>query len=60
MRNNFGLSDDDIKTITKILKSFTVIKEAVIFGSRAKGNYKRTSNVDIAVKGRNIDFRTVS
>lgn len=27
------------------------MREAVLFGSRAKGNYKKGSDIDIAVKG---------
>ncbi|MBE0492396.1 MAG: nucleotidyltransferase domain-containing protein [Sulfurospirillum sp.] len=27
------------------------IKECIVFGSRAKGNYKKGSDVDLAIKG---------
>ena len=46
----FGLKDDDLNSIKNILKTNHVDK-AIIFGSRAKGNYKKGSDVDIAIIG---------
>ena len=40
-------------------KRFKEIKEALIFGSRALGTYKKASDIDIAIKG-DITFDTVS
>jgi len=52
MENNlFGLKEGDLETIRTILKSFPQIEEALIFGSRAKGNYKPGSDVDIVLRG---------
>lgn len=36
------------------------MKSASIFGSRAKGNYDNGSDVDIALKGPELDFDTIS
>jgi predicted nucleotidyltransferase len=47
--NNFGLPKDVFSDIIRILSRYPEIKSAKIFGSRAKGNYKRYSDVDIAV-----------
>lgn len=58
--NNFGLQDSDIKSIIEILLKNPLINEAYIFGSRAKGNFKTGSDVDIAVKGRDIDTDLIS
>ena len=49
MTNNFGLPEDVFADIVNILRRYPEIKRAQIFGSRAKGNYKRYSDVDIAV-----------
>ncbi len=46
----FGLRDEDIEQIKKILMS-NKIKKAILFGSRAKGNYKVGSDIDIAIEG---------
>jgi len=47
----FGLKDGDIEIIIAILKRYPQIEQALIFGSRAKGNYKPGSDVDIVLKG---------
>ena len=51
----FGLSEE---IISKIKESFYKrgIKEIIIFGSRAKGNFKPYSDIDLAVK--EIDLET--
>ena len=52
--NNFGLSEKTIEIIKKLLSNYPQIKEVKIFGSRAKGNYKPSSDIDLALFG-NID-----
>lgn len=47
----FGLQNSDIETIRQELAEHREIDEAIIFGSRAKGSYRRGSDVDIALKG---------
>lgn len=49
----FGLSDEIYSKIIKIAKKYKY--EFLIFGSRAKGNYKNNSDIDIAVKGNITD-----
>lgn len=50
----YGLKDYEIETIINYLANYIEIEEAVIFGSRAAGSYKKTSDVDIALKGKNV------
>lgn len=47
----FGLGKADLVEIIDVFKTVPEIEEAVIFGSRAKGNYRKGSDVDIALKG---------
>ena len=54
-----GLKQNDVENIISILKAHNEVEEALIFGSRAKGNYKNGSDVDIALKG-NLNFEIVS
>ncbi len=56
----FGLGDSDIMYIKNAIDKLTEINKAIIFGSRAMGNYKPGSDVDIAIMGENITFNTVS
>lgn len=56
---DFGLQQKDLQEITAILQKFPTIDEAVIFGSRAKGTFKRGSDIDIAIKGEGINHDVV-
>jgi uncharacterized protein len=49
-----GLEEKDLQELLAVLSRFPEIDEAIIFGSRAKGNYKKGSDVDIALKGKNV------
>ena len=53
----YGLSDIELKKITNALNSFTSIHEAIIYGSRAKGNFKPSSDIDLTLKGDGIDLK---
>jgi predicted nucleotidyltransferase len=55
----FGLKEDVINKIKLVLAGDKTISEAVIFGSRAKGNNKTGSDIDIALKGTNIELDTI-
>lgn len=56
MNNNtaYGISNEYWQKIFNTLSHYPHIEEAVLFGSRAKGNYKNFSDVDIALKGNAI------
>jgi len=56
----FGLGTADIKQITAVLIVFPEIQQALIFGSRAMGNYKNGSDVDLALKGEDITHEIIS
>ena len=45
-----GLTDRTINTINTILKKYSGIKQAVLYGSRAKGNFRAGSYIDISLK----------
>lgn len=50
----YGLKERDVKNIFYAIKRFSEIETVFVFGSRAIGNYKKGSDVDIAIKGANI------
>ena len=54
----FGLSDKIISDIKRVLTGFPKIDEALIYGSRAKGNYREDSDIDICLFGENIENTT--
>ncbi len=49
---DFGLDDKTIQTINNFFASIPEISEVRIFGSRAKGNFKPSSDIDFAVYGK--------
>ena len=55
----FGLKDTSYQHIITAISNFKEIETVIIFGSRAKGNYKKGSDIDIAIKGKNINYDTV-
>ncbi len=48
---SFGITEEQLSIIVRLLSGFPEIEQAVIFGSRADGTYSDISDVDIAVKG---------
>ncbi|MCF6271470.1 MAG: nucleotidyltransferase domain-containing protein [Melioribacteraceae bacterium] len=56
---NIGLAKDDIAKIISIIKSDKMIEQAYLFGSRAKGNYENGSDIDIAIKGENLNLHNI-
>ncbi|WP_195670214.1 nucleotidyltransferase family protein [Bacteroides intestinalis] len=49
--NKYGISATNGKRITDILSQYAEVQESILFGSRAKGNFKPGSDIDLAVKG---------
>ena len=58
-KNNFGISSRYILLIINELKRFPQIEKTVIFGSRAMGNYKAGSDIDLAIFGKYVDFEVL-
>ena len=54
--SNSGLSKEDIELIKSVLSNYHQIEKVLIYGSRAKGNYKPSSDIDLALIGDNIDM----
>ena len=52
----FGLSDTVISELQGVFRRHPNIQEVIIFGSRAKGNYREGSDIDLAAVGNNLDY----
>lgn len=60
----YGLSEETIEEICRILENYPQVKQAVLYGSRARGDYKNGSDIDITLIGgddltRDILFRII-
>jgi len=60
VKNRFGILDADIEAIIKTLRKHSKVKSAFIIGGRAEGNYDNGSDVEIALKGAELDFGTIN
>jgi len=52
----FGLSETVINKICGVFKKHPNIEEVIIIGSRAKGDYSQSADIDLALKGSHIPF----
>jgi len=55
-----GLGDQVIEMIVDVFKTHAEVDEVVLYGSRAKGNYKVGSDIDLTMKGEGVDFSVLS
>ena len=49
-----GLDNSDIKKIQSVFNLHPEIEKAILFGSRAKGNYKPASDIDLTLVGNDL------
>ena len=47
----FGLKSDEIEMVKSFFREIPEVEKVIIFGSRAMGNFKKGSDVDLALEG---------
>lgn len=52
----FGLSASVVERLQRVFAENAKIDKAIVFGSRAKGNYKEGSDLDITIQGKDLNF----
>jgi predicted nucleotidyltransferase len=52
----YGLKPHIIKAIQDIFSRFPEVQSAVIYGSRAKDNYRNGSDIDLVLKGEKLNL----
>lgn len=50
----FGLRDDSIENMIRIFEKYPGIENVILYGSRAKGNYKPGSDIDLTLIGKDL------
>ena len=53
---NHGLSAQTVERIVRALAHYPEIEQAVLYGSRAKGNYRNGSDIDLTLFGDGLNF----
>ncbi len=47
---NYGLDDASIKRIQEVFARFPQVEEVLLYGSRAMGNFRPGSDIDLTIK----------
>ena len=57
----FGLSKTTVDKICEVFAGFPAIEKAILYGSRAKGNFKAGSDIDLTLYGVSLtkDLRSI-
>lgn len=55
MTMRFGIKEEHWQKIIALFKKNPKIDKVILFGSRAMGNFKNGSDIDIALVGKNLD-----
>ncbi len=55
----FGLKQTIISQINNVFAKYPQIESAILYGSRAKGNYKPGSDIDLTLTGSDVDLPLV-
>ena len=54
---NHGLPAAAVEKIQGVFSRHPRVAKAVLYGSRAKGNYRKGSDIDLTLHGEQLDFR---
>jgi len=50
----FGLTDKVIQQFGEVFRQYPEIESVIVYGSRAKGNYREGSDIDITLMGEKV------
>jgi uncharacterized protein len=56
MAKKLGLSEKTLQKLWSVLREHPRVSQAIIYGSRAKGNFRIGSDIDLTLKGQSIHF----
>lgn len=51
-----GLDNSDIQKIQSVFKLYQEVEKAILYGSRAKGNFKPASDIDLTLVGSGLNL----
>ncbi|MGH8558844.1 MAG: nucleotidyltransferase domain-containing protein [Methylococcales bacterium] len=56
----YGLTEATVEKIQGVFSRFRAVEKAVLYGSRAKGNYKTGSDIDLTLYGSALTSRLLA
>jgi len=54
-----GLSSKNNSRVVSILSQYPAVEKAILYGSRAMGNYKAGSDIDLTLQGSNLSHHEI-
>ncbi|MEW6727774.1 MAG: nucleotidyltransferase family protein [Pseudomonadota bacterium] len=58
-QNRWGLPSSTLAELLCILQAEPAVQRAILFGSRAKGTFKRGSDIDLALEGNDLNAEAI-
>ena len=52
----FSLSNETIQAITDVFRQYPKIEKVILYGSRAKGTHKYSSDIDLTILSDSLEF----
>lgn len=59
MSTLYGLPPDAVAKLCEVFAQYSDIETVVLYGSRAKGNYRPASDIDLTLQGEKLDLTTL-
>lgn len=56
----YGLKENIVEQIKRVFEKFSQVEKAVLYGSRAKGNFKNGSDIDLVLYGNNLTLQIIN
>lgn len=56
----FGLKTEVIQAIIKIFRNHPEVETVILYGSRAKGNFKPASDIDLCLQGPSLNLTVLN
>ena len=56
----FGLKEDIITQVNEVFAKYPQIEKVIIYGSRAKGNFKKGSDIDLTLEGTGLNLSVIN
>ena len=56
----YGLMENTLESIIDVFAKYLKIEKVLLYGSRAKGNFKKGSDIDLALVGKNMNIEDLN
>jgi predicted nucleotidyltransferase len=56
----YGLKDETVEAIHNVFAKYPEVDAAILYGSRAKGNFKPGSDIDLTLKGESLNLKLLN